>query len=278
MTRTLLALAMLAMAITLSACPRKAAEDTAANSSSMTMSEDKLPPADSAPESEVTDGEAANPCATALEGETAANPCNPCATPTDDAAAANPCNPCAKAEEAPAEVKPAAATTKVVLETTKGNIVLEVHPEWAPIGAAHFLELVNAKYYDGAPWFRVIDGFVAQCGIAADPVMTAKWQNKTIMDDPVVQGNKPGYVAFGKTGAPNSRSTHIFINYADNSMSLDPQGFACFAQVVEGMDVANKLFRAEFADQAALSAPGGLDAFRKMFPEADYIKKAYVRK
>lgn len=275
MTRLLLALAMLAMAITLSACPRKAADDTA-NTSSMTMSRDKLPPTDAGIENPPAEGDTGNPCAPA-EGD-AANPCNPCAAPADGDAAANPCNPCAKAEEPAADAKPAAATTKVVLETTKGNIVFEVHPEWAPIGAAHFLELVNAKYYDGAPWFRVIDGFVAQCGIAADPAMTAKWQDKTIMDEPVVQGNKPGYVAFGKTGAPNSRSTHIFINYADNTMSLDPQGFSCFAQVVEGMDVANKLFRAEFADQGTLAGPGGLDAFKKMFPQADFIKKAYVKK
>ena len=73
---------------------------------------------------------------------------------------------------------------QVVLETTKGDITLEVHEDWAPIGAAHFLKLVGEGYYDGAPWFRVIEGFVAQCGIAADPAVTAEWQGQCIDDEP----------------------------------------------------------------------------------------------
>jgi cyclophilin family peptidyl-prolyl cis-trans isomerase len=167
--------------------------------------------------------------------------------------------------------------TEVVLETTNGNIVLAVHEEWAPLGAEHFLELVKAGFYDGAPWFRVIDGFVAQCGVAADPAMNDEWENKTIMDEPVVQGNQRGYVAFGKTQLPNSRSTHIFINYGDNSGGLDRQGFSCFAQVIEGMDVADSLTRVEFGNQAALAAPGGMEMFKSQHPGADYIERAYIR-
>jgi peptidyl-prolyl cis-trans isomerase A (cyclophilin A) len=176
------------------------------------------------------------------------------------------------------DVKPPAGVTTVVLETTKGNIVLEVHPDWSPLGVAHFLELVNKKFYDGAPWFRVMEGFVAQCGVAADPKMNEEWMEKTIQDEPVIQGNQEGYVAFGKSGAPNSRSTHIFINMADNTGSLDPQGFSCFAKVTEGMDVVAKLERVVFEDQPALARAGGMEAFKKMFPKGDYIKKAYVKK
>jgi peptidyl-prolyl cis-trans isomerase A (cyclophilin A) len=166
--------------------------------------------------------------------------------------------------------------TTVHLETTKGKIVLAVHPAWSPLGAKHFLELVNAGFYDGAPWFRVMDGFVAQCGVAADPAMNEKWANATIQDEPVIQGNQRGFVAFGQSPEPNSRSTHFFINYADNSTSLDGQGFACFAEVIEGMDVADKLTRCEFADQGGLAMQGGLEKFKTMFPKADYITKATV--
>jgi cyclophilin family peptidyl-prolyl cis-trans isomerase len=170
--------------------------------------------------------------------------------------------------------------TTVVLETTKGDIVLELHESWAPLGYAHFLELVNAGFYNGAPWFRVIDSngkpFVAQCGVAADPAMNAEWGNKRIMDEPVVVGNKPGFIAFG-TGGPNSRSTHIFVNLSDNSRGLDPQGFCCFAQVVEGFDVAQKLNHCEWGDQFGLGQPGGLEKFKQAHPDADYIVKAYVR-
>jgi peptidyl-prolyl cis-trans isomerase A (cyclophilin A) len=169
-----------------------------------------------------------------------------------------------------------AAASTVVFETSKGDIVFNVHPEWAPLGAAHFVELVNAKFYDGAPWFRVISGFVAQCGISADPALNVEWSERNIMDEPVVQGNLPGMVAFGQSSAPNSRSTHIFINFVNNSR-LDGMGFACFAEVTEGMDVARKLACVEYDDQFGLSMPGGMDDFKRSFPNADYIKRAYVR-
>jgi peptidyl-prolyl cis-trans isomerase A (cyclophilin A) len=165
----------------------------------------------------------------------------------------------------------------VVFETTKGEMLLEVHPEWSPLGAAHFLELVEAGYYDGAPWFRVIDRFVAQCGIAADPKLNEEWSEKTIKDEPVVKGNQPGFIAFGKSSAPNSRSTHIFINLVDNSSRLDTYGFSAFARVAKGMDVAQKLFRCEFEDQFGLMQEGGLDKFKRQYPGADYITKAYVK-
>lgn len=165
----------------------------------------------------------------------------------------------------------------VVLETTKGDIELEVHPAWSPLGVEHFLELVEAKFYDGAPWFRVIEGFVAQCGIAADPQLNAEWSEQTIADEPVVQGNAQGYVAFGKSSQPDSRSTHIYINYKDNSKALDPQGFSCFAKVSAGMDVALELYKCQWDDQAGLALKGGMAAFARLYPEADYITRAYIK-
>jgi cyclophilin family peptidyl-prolyl cis-trans isomerase len=155
---------------------------------------------------------------------------------------------------------------------------MAIHYDWAPIGAKHFVELVNAGYYNGAPWFRVIPGFMCQCGIAADPAVTKKWQDQTIQDEPVKQGNTRGMVSFGKSSAPNSRSTHIFINYVDNSRSLDPQGFSAFAEVISGMEVADK-FKAtgESVGQGELSAQG-IDYFKKLFPDGDVITRAYLKK
>jgi cyclophilin family peptidyl-prolyl cis-trans isomerase len=215
----------------------------------------------------------------------------PGTTPPAAGEATPPGTPATPPAEGTPQATPPAGTSVVVLETTKGNIELTVHDEWAPIGAKHFLELVDAKFYDGAPWFRVIDvpadpadptkgmrPFVAQCGVAADPALNQAWAGKTIQDEPVVKGNLPGTVCFGKSRLPNSRSTHIFVNLGDNSKMLDPQGFACFAEVTSGMEVASKLSKAEFQDQGGLAQPGGLDAFKKMFPNADYITKAYVKK
>ncbi len=169
-----------------------------------------------------------------------------------------------------------ASDSKVVFETSKGNIVIQLHPEWSALGCEHFLKLVGAGFYDGAPWFRVIEGFVAQCGISASARLNEDMGERTIKDEPLVEGNKKGNVSFGRTGAPNSRSSHIFINYKDNHF-LDHQGFPAFGQVVEGMDVALSLAKVEFEDQGTLASPAGMDIFRDECPEADYILKAYVQ-
>ena len=172
--------------------------------------------------------------------------------------------------------------TKVKLTTTKGDVIIEVHPDWAPNGAKRFLELVENGFYDGAKFFRVLDGFMAQTGIAGDPALHAKWRDNNIPDDKVTESNKRGYVTFAQTGAPNSRSTQFFINYGDNSF-LDNQRFAPFGKVVEGMDVVDSLY-AEYGEGAP-GGPGpsqgrivaeGNAYLEKDFPKLDAIKKAEI--
>jgi peptidyl-prolyl cis-trans isomerase A (cyclophilin A) len=81
--------------------------------------------------------------------------------------------------------------------------------------------------------------FVVQFGIASDPNETSKWSSSTIPDDPVVESNTFGFVSFATSG-PNTRTTQIFINLANNSR-LDAEGFSPFARVASGMDVALSL-------------------------------------
>ena len=64
---------------------------------------------------------------------------------------------------------------RVQFETTKGNFIVAVHPDWAATGAKRFLDLVTAKFFDQAGIFRVVDGFVAQFGLSADPSQNSKW-------------------------------------------------------------------------------------------------------
>lgn len=136
-----------------------------------------------------------------------------------------------------------ASAQQVTVETSKGSFVLEVHPEWAPLGAARFLELVDARYFDDSRFFRVRSGFIAQFGIAGDPKVAQAWRNRTIADDPVKQSNVRGTVAFAMT-AKDTRSTQIYINLVDN-IRLDAEGFAPFAKVKEGgMDVVEKVYSA----------------------------------
>ncbi len=181
--------------------------------------------------------------------------------------------PATETQETFAETTP---VFKVKLETSEGDVVLEVHPDWAPIGAAHFKELVEAGYYDDCRFFRVVDGFMAQVGMNGDPKVLGKWRDQTLKDEPVKQSNKPGMVTYAKTGAPNSRSVQFFINYGDNSF-LDGQGFSPFAKVVEGMDVVNSFTKkyGEQPDQGMIASKGN-EYLNAKFPDLTYIKKATI--
>jgi peptidyl-prolyl cis-trans isomerase A (cyclophilin A) len=169
---------------------------------------------------------------------------------------------------------------KVKFETTAGDFVMEVHRDWSPRGVDRFYNLVNGGYFDGCKFFRVVKGFVAQFGLNGDPKVTAAWQQANIEDEPVKQSNTRGSVCYAKAG-PNTRTTQLFINYKDNSR-LDGMGFAVFAQVVEGMDVVDKLYSGygdapTGPDQAKIMAEG--DAYLdKSFPKLDTIKSASVMK
>jgi peptidyl-prolyl cis-trans isomerase A (cyclophilin A) len=165
---------------------------------------------------------------------------------------------------------------RVRFETTAGDFVVAVHPEWAPVGAERFRTLVAEGYYDGCRFFRVATGFVVQFGINGDPAVAARWSEKTILDDPVKQSNTPGMVSYAKTSDPNSRTTQIFINFADNSR-LDARGFAPFGEVVEGMDVVRGI-NAEYGeapDQELIHAQGNAYLDRE-FPRLDHVKRAVI--
>ncbi len=102
-------------------------------------------------------------------------------------------------------------------------------------------------FYDNVRFFRVISGFMVQFGINGDPAVMARWRDAQIPDDPVTQSNKRGMITFATAG-PNTRTTQVFINFADNSR-LDGMGFAPFGQVVSGMNVVDAL-NAEYGEGA----------------------------
>lgn len=169
----------------------------------------------------------------------------------------------------------APATYKVRLDTTAGPVVIDVHRDWAPLGADRFYNLVKNGFYDGVRFFRVIPGFMAQGGMNGDPAIQRIWGRANFPDDPVKQSNKRGFVTFAKTAAPNSRSTQIFINYGDNA-NLDSQGFAPFGQVTSGMDAVDK-FEAykNVPDQGMITAEGNA-YLQKDYPKLAVIKKATI--
>ena len=180
----------------------------------------------------------------------------------------------AQTEETPEEV---GEVYKVKFETTKGDFVIEVNPDWAPKGAAQFKAAVQDGVYDNAKFFRVVDGFMVQFGIPGDPEKAAKWRAKRIQDDPVKQSNSRGMVTFAMAG-PNTRTTQVFISFGDNSF-LNSQGFAPFGKVVEGMDVVDSLYKGygEAPSQAQQQIQQqGNEFLEKKFPNLDTINKATV--
>jgi cyclophilin family peptidyl-prolyl cis-trans isomerase len=170
---------------------------------------------------------------------------------------------------------------KARFETSAGAFVIQVHRAWAPLGADRFYNLVKAGYYDDSRVYRVVPGFMAQWGLNADPYVSVAWGKAFIVDDPVVESNKRGRVAFAKGGL-HSRTTEVFVSYRDNSQ-LDAEGFSPFGEVVEGMDVVDA-FYSEYGDgpprgdgpyQAMAQARGNeyLDAD---FPDLTRIIRATV--
>ncbi len=183
----------------------------------------------------------------------------------------------------PANAKdPAPDVYKAKFTTTKGDFVIEVHRDWAPNGADRFYDLVKLGYFDDTRFFRAVDGFMVQFGLSGDPAVNAKWQSANVTDDPVKGSNKRGFMTFAQTNMPNSRSTQVFINYADNAR-LDAMRFAPFGQVVQGMDVVDSLYKGygegapmgSGPDQGRVQAQGNayLD---KSFPKLDAIKHAEI--
>jgi peptidyl-prolyl cis-trans isomerase A (cyclophilin A) len=181
---------------------------------------------------------------------------------------------CSAGAQKPAN-ETAPETFRVNLDTSRGPVVIEVTRANAPIGADRFYNLVKAKYFDGARFFRVIPGFMAQFGIAADPALTKTW-DVPIQDDPVKTRNTRGAVTFAQTSAPNSRSTQLFINFGDNTF-LDSQRFAPFGTVVSGMENVDQIYSGyrEKPEQGRIEEEGNA-YLQKEFPQLDYIKTARI--
>jgi peptidyl-prolyl cis-trans isomerase A (cyclophilin A) len=164
---------------------------------------------------------------------------------------------------------------KVRFETSKGNILVQVERDWAPIGADRFYTLVKTGFLNGDRFFRVVPNFITQFGISGDPKLNERWGQANLKDEPVRQNNVRGTVVFAKTSMPNTRSTQLYFNTKDNVDSLDPQGFAPFGRVIDGMNVVDQIYSG-YGDQPSqprIEAEGNA-YLEKDFPNLDYIKTA----
>jgi peptidyl-prolyl cis-trans isomerase A (cyclophilin A) len=172
-------------------------------------------------------------------------------------------------------------TFRARFETSKGAFVVEVVTAWAPIGATRFYNLVRNGFYDGARFYRAIDGFMVQFGLNGDPAVDGAWETRGIRDDSVAQSNGRGYVTFAMRG-PNTRTTQLFINLVDNAR-LDESGFSPFGRVVEGMEVVDQLYTGYGEGPPNGTGPAqpqiraeGNAYLQRDFPMLDYIERATI--
>jgi peptidylprolyl isomerase len=129
----------------------------------------------------------------------------------------------------------------MVLETTKGKVVIEMRPDLAPGHVARIKELVRQGFYDGVPFHRVIEGFMAQTGC---PQGTGTGgSGKKLKAEFNKEPHKRGTVSMARAQSPDSGDSQFFICFADSAF-LDGQ-YTVWGKVTEGMEIVDKIKRGE---------------------------------
>ena len=197
------------------------------------------------------------------------------APPLDRAVLLNP--------QAPELNRRAPEVFRVRLDTTRGDIVLEIHRDWSPHGADRFYNLVRGGYYEDSKFFRVRKETWVQFGVSGDPTVAQAWREATIPDEPRRESNVRGTIAYAF--APGGRrATQVFINLRDNAATHDSEPFVPFGRVIEGIEAAEAIY-AEYGDEAGGGIRGGKQAplfeegnawLERNFPKLDAIRRATV--
>jgi peptidyl-prolyl cis-trans isomerase A (cyclophilin A) len=162
----------------------------------------------------------------------------------------------------------------VILETSKGNIEIELDESKAPISSKNFLDYVNSGFYDGLIFHRVMDGFMIQGG-GFDADMNEKETDEPIKNE-AGNGlkNLRGTIAMARTNVIDSATSQFFINVVDNSFldhvddSQRGYGYAVFGKVIKGMDTVDKIKSVE---------TGSVGGYTDVPVEPIIITKAYVK-
>ena len=134
----------------------------------------------------------------------------------------------------------------VTMETTLGNVKIELFEKEAPLSVKNFLDYTKSGYYSGTVFHRVIPGFMAQGGgLTAN--LTPKPGNRPPIKNEAGNGlkNDRGTISMARSGDPNSATSQFFVNVANNNSLNRPNpdgfGYAVFGKVIEGMDVVDKI-------------------------------------
>ena len=130
----------------------------------------------------------------------------------------------------------------LIMDSTQGRVVIRMRPDLAPGHVAHIKELAREGFYDGTPFHRVIDGFMAQGG---DPTGTGTGGSSkpNLKAEFSSEPHKRGTASMARSSMPDSANSQFFLCFADCSF-LDGQ-YTVWGEVVEGMDAVDKIKRGE---------------------------------
>ena len=154
---------------------------------------------------------------------------------------------CVTAASATAEEKATADLVRVMISTNMGDITLQLDNKRAPVSVANFIAYANSGAYNGTVFHRVIPGFMIQGGGFDEKL--ARRDTQAAIKNEADNGllNRRGTIAMARTNAPHSATSQFFINLKDNGFlnhrSPTPRGwgYAVFGQVIDGMDVVDKI-------------------------------------
>ena len=186
---------------------------------------------------------------------------------------------CASEKPAPPPAFDTASTApdsfRVALTTTRGPVVIQVYRKWSPLGVDRFRQLVGRGLLDDNGFYRVVPKFVVQFGAMPDPKVNAHWDSLKFADEPRIEKNLRGTIAFAQDGK-NSRAHQLFISLSDNA-HLDRSGFVPIGRVVSGMEAVDSIFSGyREKPEYHLIATLGNDYLHRMFSKLDYIKTARI--
>lgn len=159
-----------------------------------------------------------------------------------------------------------AANPVVVLETSKGDIKIELFEDKSPITVANFLRYVDDKHYDGLVFHRVIKDFMIQGGGYDVELKERATRDKIKNESGNGVPNNRGYIAMARTRDLDSATSQFYINTVDNP-ALDRGKYCAFGRVIEGMDAVDKI------RETPTGAKGMFDS--DVPKENIVIKKAY---
>jgi cyclophilin family peptidyl-prolyl cis-trans isomerase len=153
---------------------------------------------------------------------------------------------CAETAKTPkTETKIIPTSNIVKLQTSMGDIVIELNRQAAPVAVQNFLGYVEAGFYDGTIFHRIMQGFMIQGGGFTNQMVEKKTRKPIINEAKNGLSNMRGTIAMARTSDPDSATSQFFINHSDNEflnyIDESKAGYAVFGKVIEGMDVVDTI-------------------------------------